>query len=186
MRIRDVKGFSLIEAITVVMILTLVSAVIYSAFAAQTAVSVRETGNTHAQNDVRTALERMVREIQSAGFDPQGTGLFGFVETDPEQVQFTTDANRDGILQLTPSENRGFDLSNGALRAWLGGFSWRTLARNVESLSFVYLDALGQPTSVQSAVRRVDISIGVRSTGWSPGMNAELRTVTGTAFVRNS
>lgn len=183
--IRGASGFSLIEVTIVVAILSGMSAVLYSAFAAQTAVRIRETGNTIAQNDARSALERMIREIQSAAFDPRATSLFGFIKTVPEQVRFTTDGNRDGLLQTTPDENRGFDLSNGTIRAWLGGSSWHTLATNVESLSFVYLDAVGQPTKVKSAIRQINISIGIRSAGWSPGMSAELRTLTGTAFVRN-
>ncbi len=181
---RAVFGFSLIEVTIVLAILSGVSAVLYSAFAAQTATQVRETGNAIAQNDARSALERMIRDIQSAGFDPQAKNSFGFLTIDPDQVQFTTDANRDGQLQ-TPDEDRGFDLSNGSLRAWLGGSSWRTLVTRVETLSFAYLDAVGQPTNVKSAIRQVTISIGIRSAGWSPGMNPALRTLTGTAYVRN-
>lgn len=184
-RAADRRGFSLVEMAMVVAIVSGLSAVLYSAFAVQNATAIREGGNTLAENDARGALDRMVRELQTAGFDPRGSGSFKFGVTEASEVRFTTDANQDGILQAGAAENRGFALSGGVLRTWLGGRSWRTLASGVESLEFAYLDARGQPTSYEPAIRAVTVSIGVRSAGKSPGATAALRTLTGTAILRN-
>jgi prepilin-type N-terminal cleavage/methylation domain-containing protein len=175
------RGFSLIEMTVVIGMLSGISAVLYSAFAAQAATRARETGNVIAQNDVRGAVERMVREIQSAGFDPCGTAGAGFLALEDGVIRFSTDTNRDCSLELSAGEYRGFELSEGKLRAWLGAAASSTVVTGVESLHFDYLDALGAPTLAPSAVREVRITVGVEASSANPSV----KRLTGTAYIRN-
>lgn len=179
------QGFTLMELIVGMALLSGITASLFYGYAVQSWTANRENANAMASNQIRTAMERVVRELQSAGFDPTSSGAFGFIQADAATVRFTTDANRDGVLQTTREENHGFSLSGGTLRTWLSGTSWTTLATGVQSLAFTYLDASGQTTTSLSAIREVVVTAGILAQGRSPGMPASLRTLTGIAYLRN-
>lgn len=184
------SGFSLIEMIVVAAILSGISAVLYSAFALQSHTMLREGGNAVTQSEIRTVVERMVRELQSAGFDPRGTGRFGLIEAGGQVVRFSTDGNRDGAVEESNREKRGFDLQGSELRAWLGAdpanpASWQKLVRGVEELWLEYLDAQGRPTDHLPSIRRIELRLRVRSQGESPTIEPALKTLIATIYLRN-
>lgn len=183
-------GFSAIELAVVMGISSGMSAAMYYTFAVQSWTSNRENANAMAQNAIRVAIERMVREIQTSGFDPTGknatvVNTFGFQQTDEHTIRFTTDTNRNG-LNTDGGEDRGFTFSNGAIAATSGGTTTTTLATGVQSLTFTYLDALGQAVTTPSAIREVKITATIVAKGRTPSMAPSVHTLVGTSFLRNA
>lgn len=182
---RDQCGFTFLELIVTSAIATGVATMLYGIFAMHGHTMRREQGNTVAQDRARLVIDEMVRALQLAGLDPRQTGGFGFLETTPTRVRFTADVSGDGVLQSGAMENRGFRFEGGALSAWGGGGSWRRLTGDVEMLDIVYLDALGQPTTLDTAIREIEIALRLRSSGRSPGVEPRAVEVRGRVYLRN-
>jgi len=183
-------GTTLMELTVVMGISSAISAAMYYTFAVQTWTSARENANSMAQNQVRQGIERMVREIQLAGFDPTDANAanpnrFGFQTIDSHTIEFTTDTDKDGALDGA-TEDRGFTFSNGTIYATLEGSPTSALATGVQSLSYTYLDVFGNATTIASEVREVKITATLVAQGRSPQMAASVHTLVGYSYTRNS
>jgi type II secretory pathway component PulJ len=177
------------ELAVVMGISSTVSAAMYYTFAVQSWTSNRENANSMSQNQARQAIERMVREIQLAGYDPTDANTananrFGFQTIDAQTIRFTTDTNKNGVVDGA-TENRGFTLSNGTVYATSQGSMTSALASGVQALSFTYLDVFGNTTSTAADVREVKITATLVSRGRAPQLAASAHTLVGYSFTRN-
>jgi len=75
-----------------------------------------------AQQDARIALDRMVRELREAGYDPRAAGIAAVLVAEPARVVFQRDLDGDGAVDPT-SERVAFLLRAGdsVLRRDAGG-----------------------------------------------------------------
>jgi type IV pilus assembly protein PilW len=160
-------GFSLMEMMVAMAITSIVFAGIYTAYRSQVGSYVGQEDVVEMQQNIRNAMYYMQRSVRMSGFDPQRTGLMGFVTnfpapfdtlgatSDSNTIAFTSDDSANGDLTDDPdSELIAYRLNANQLQklafiagplpgTWLP--SWETVAENIDALDFVYLDGDDPP-----------------------------------------
>ncbi len=123
------------------------------------------------QQTARAALDIMAREIRMAGYDPMGVNRdvdpsndFYGLSYHPTKLHVRADLNGNGVL--TDSKESIvylYDDSTSTLRRKVGKGGRQPVAEHIESLTFSYRDALGQPTTHTPSIRAVDVQVTARS-----------------------
>jgi type IV pilus assembly protein PilW len=163
---RDVGGFTLIELMVSMAIGLAVLAAIAGTFTAQTRQNTAEEQIGQMQQNVRGALDLMIREIQMAGYKPAGGSFNGIQTSTATTLRIKLDLDSSGVETdgTTDDISYSFDSSTGLITRTLNNpGSSATLADNVTAFSFTYLDANGSSTTTNTAVRRITISITART-----------------------
>jgi Tfp pilus assembly protein PilW len=114
-----------------------------------------------SQQSARVALERMVKELRDAGYDPAAAGIDAVVAAEPARVTFQRDLNGNGAVDPT-SERVTFVLRAGdsVLRRDAGAGA-QPLAEHVRRLAFTYFDGAGAETSDPREVTSIRIHLEV-------------------------
>lgn len=172
---RGLGGFTLVELIVSMAIGLVVVAAIAQTFTVQTRQNSAEEQLGQMQQNVRGALDLMIREIQMAKYDPSGSafppGTYG-VTYSPSQLQIISDMDGNGTLDTSTSgsvENiiYAYDSANLRLTRQLGsGGTAQIVADNVTAFTVAYYDADGNAvtSSANSAdIRKVTITITART-----------------------
>ncbi len=152
----------------------IVMAGVYSAYYSQQKSFVVQDEVAEMQQNLRSAMFFMAREIRMAGCNPTGGAIAGFVTANANTTNFTMDLRgkdpddpADGDT-ADPNENVTYTLgdSNGdgiieILRDTGGG--QQPVAENIDALDFQYLDDTGAITASLTAIRSVQITIVART-----------------------
>jgi len=173
----DKKGFTAVELLISLAILSLALGSIYSLCMSFIKMSTSEGVKTKVQQNVRSSLDMVARDIRMAGLDPRGTGIFGITTALPQRIRFTADRDMDGELD-DPDETDGIDetdleqieysydgsdLLEMLLYKADGDLVVRDkLVDDVSNLAFQYYDTDGQTTSDPDEVRTVEIMMTIR------------------------
>ena len=114
-----------------------------------------------AQQSARIAVERMAKELRSAGYDPTAAGIAPVVLAEPTRVAFQWDLDGDGVVDAT-RERVTYLLRPGEtiLRRDAGGGA-QPIINGVEQFVLTYFDAAGAPTTDPAAVAAIRIRIDV-------------------------
>jgi len=161
------KGFTVIEVMITIAILSILFGTVYQTFASFNRGYTTESVVAGVQQKTRISVEFMVQDIRLAGLDPLGTAGAGITFASTTSIQFSADRDMDGELD-DPDLSDGTDESdleqmaytydgNSLLEMILynsGGIDSSTrLLDNVSGLTFAYLDAadndLIDPISLQ-------------------------------------
>ena len=165
-------GFTLVELMVSMAISLAVLAAIAGTFTAQTRQNSAEEQLGQMQQNVRGALDLMIREIHMAGYKPAG-GVFNGIQTSSATtLRIKLDLDSSGVETdgTTDDISYAFDSSTGLISRTLNNTgSTATLADNVTAFSFTYLDANGTSTTTNTAVRRITINITARTAKPDPG-----------------
>ncbi len=152
------SGFTLIELLIAMAITGVVSTAIFTVFQSQQNSYIVQEDTAVMQQNLRAAMELMVREIRMAGYDPQNIGGLGILNVTPRDInnsidttitgngaiRISADFNDDGVLGggetisfsvfdfpvAAPDGNQDLARNNGGGR--------QLLAENIEALSFAY------------------------------------------------
>lgn len=174
MKHADNKGFTLIELLVAMAIASIVMAAVVSAYQLQVRGKNTQEAVTDMNQTARAALEVMTNEIRSAGLDPLdalpiGAGIMTAAANqlriimdigDGVSLQSdgdTADANEDVTYSLYVDGD-----GNQHLGRDTGGGN-QPLARNVDALDFVYLDATGNPTGILANIRSLQLTLVARA-----------------------
>ncbi len=163
------SGLSLIELIVAMGLSLAVLAGAYNLFKSQTRVHLIHNQVMGLQDSARFAFDSIVRDLQMAGYDAEGSRVFGITAyedsdfafndestlslTVTNQIYFTTDSDGDSEIDNNSSERFGYRLNSGNLESASistadGSISsWDILIDNVETLSFVYTYSNGTLSS---------------------------------------
>jgi prepilin-type N-terminal cleavage/methylation domain-containing protein len=182
------KGFTMIELMIAMVVSLLALAAIYSTFLAQHRSYQVQNETADMQQNIRAAMYYMQREIRMAGNDPFNTDNFGFGSgtstANANVIQFTEDIddgagggpdgvfngpdgvlNGDDTIQYNLADPDG-DGVNDLFRNNV------MVARNIDAIDFVYLDAAGAPLNsggggvsppLYSQIRSVEITVVART-----------------------
>lgn len=171
-RIRGVGGFTLVEMMVSMAISLVVLAAIAGTFTVQTRQNSAEEQIGQMQQNVRGALDLMIREIQMAGYKPAG-GSFNGIETSTSttlRIKLDLNSSGDETDEATDDISYSFDSSTGLITRTLNNTgSSATVADNITAFSFTYLDANGASTTTNTAVRKITINITARTEKPDPG-----------------
>jgi type IV pilus assembly protein PilW len=159
-------GFTLIEVLMCIAILSVLFGTIYRTFDTFNRSYANENVKAGVQQKSRIGIDLLARDIRLAGLDPLGTSNAGFnpANTSSTSIQFTADLNYDGNLD-DPFEDIIYALNGNLLQQTtdLGsGPVTATLLDNVTALTFTYLDQadnlLPEPVATDQ-IRTVIISL---------------------------
>jgi prepilin-type N-terminal cleavage/methylation domain-containing protein len=152
-------GFTLVEVMMVIAIVSIVFGSVYRSFDIFNRSYTTENVKAGVQQKTRIGVDLMARDIRLAGLDPLGLTNAGFISggTNSASIQFSADHNYDGDLD-DPFENITYALNGSILEQTsdLGsGPVAATLLDNVTDLTFTYLDATDTPLAEPVAVDEI-------------------------------
>jgi type IV pilus assembly protein PilW len=173
-------GFTLIELLVSMVIGLTILAGVATTFTLHTRQNTAEEQIAQMQQNVRAALDLMVREIQMAKYNPLGSafpsGTYG-VTYSATQLQIQADMDGSGVLSTTTCDPADGTTMENIIYAWDSanlritrrcgsGGTAEVLADNITDFNFSYYDANG--TAVSSSansgnIRKVTINITGRT-----------------------
>lgn len=202
------KGFSLVELLVYTLIFGIASTAMYTLFISNSKSASSQENTMEMTQDLRGAMDLLMREIRMSGFDPTESTNAGFIsdandlyDTDSDSIHFTMDYDEDGALTGSNEDiNYYLYIQDGIQKIGRRTGSAGTpdpVAEYVTSLSFVYYDATGSQITPGgshpaftatnlSNIRSVQISI----TAETPNADAitgqkKTRTMTSRVRIRN-
>jgi type IV pilus assembly protein PilW len=162
-------GFTLIEVMVSMTIGLVVLAAVAGTFTVQLRQNSAEEQLAQMQQDVRGALDLMVREIEMAGFKPAGVAVNGIATSTATTLRIKLDLDSSGVTTDGATDDISYTYSSGVLTRTLNNpASSATLADNLTLFSFSYLDANGAATTTSTAVRRITINITAQTARADP------------------
>ncbi|HSM75405.1 MAG TPA: prepilin-type N-terminal cleavage/methylation domain-containing protein, partial [Desulfobacterales bacterium] len=166
-------GFTLVELLVAMAAASIVMVAVVSAYQVQVRSKNTQEVLTDMNQTARAALEIMTHEIRMAGCDPTLTAGAGILIANPNELRFSMDIvdpaapeefrfRADG-LTTGPNENVHYAINaDGHLGRDTGG-GLQPLARNVNAVDIVYLDADGNVTAALDEIRAIQVTIVARA-----------------------
>lgn len=201
-------GFAVLEFLIASTIFIIVVLAVYLMYETNQATFAKGEKDADLQQNARVAMDRIIRELRMAGFDPQAaiiptpcataiqsataTSIRFITNTDedatPERVEYTYDSRQKKIKREAWPSLTG----SNCFDDWSSSGGAKSLAEKISSVTFVYRDASNAcipnadctPGTVAAAdlgnIRRITISITASDT--LP--NQEIRSYTMTSEVK--
>ena len=142
------RGFTLVEMVLALAISTIVLAAVYSVFTIANKNFTTQNAAANVQQNLRSAIRLMARDIRHAGLDPSGSDNFGITYASQSKIRFTMDRDTyNGIVDEANLEEITYDFQNDQDQVvqtlYEGKPSENTAAliRNITNLNFSYRDA---------------------------------------------
>jgi type IV pilus assembly protein PilW len=164
---RKTAGFTLIELLVSMVIGLMVLAGVATTFTVHTRQNTAEEQIAQMQQNVRGALDLMVREIKMAGYKPNGGTVTG-VTYSASQLEIQADMDGNGSINTASGSEEdiiyAYDNVNFQITRKLGSSGTaQLLADNVTAFTFSYLDVNGSATTTSASIRKLSISIMART-----------------------
>ena len=145
MRHNNQKGFTLVELMVAITLMSMTLAAFYAVFTVQTRSLNAQDHRLEAQQYARAVLDLMIREIRSAGYFPGSActtpaHTLGIVAADEENLQFVQDADGDNTC-VSANENitYAYDFTNKNVTRAADGAPAEVLTDgNAVAFQFVY------------------------------------------------
>lgn len=177
----SLTGFTATEVLIAIAIVSIVVMGIFTLYIGQHSGYVHQREILQLQQQMRVALNKIVKEVRMAGYDPKETNettpdTFGIGRAWRNSIYFTSDADEDG--EVDTNENYAFRLRQSARsgnrvqysnNAKLGSsdpttwqnLTWKSRLAPVEAvdLTFIYYDAKGAVTYGKKNIRSVKITL---------------------------
>ena len=177
------QGFTMVELLVAMVVSLLALAAIYSTFLAQHRSYQVQEEAAEMQQNIRTAMYYMQREIRMAGSNPFKSlplSAFGITAAGQNSIRFTEDVRSgippvkgppDGFVNINnvPDEDityalNGTDLVRTDNNIPIGNPNRdQVVAQNIDWLDFVYLKDDGTVTATLADIRSVEITIVART-----------------------
>ena len=135
----------------------------------------------------QTAMELVTRELRTAGMNPTDA-TFVPVTYNPSQLEIRADLNGNGTTDTSTDPNEhliyAYDSVNKRITRDTGGGA-QPFVDNIQAFTFQYLDSAGNSTTVNSAIRQLQVTITARTATPDPTYTANqgYRTFTVTSLI---
>ena len=156
----DRHGYTLVELMVVLFLTTVATVGMYKAYVLYSTAAAVEDQVVELQQNSRVAMQRLVRDLRMAGYDPLGTAGAGFVTATASKVSFTYDKNGSGVIDSGETITYQYDSTTDPDLELDG----KALISTVSALYFVYYDENGTVATNNAEIRSVDIAILIRTT----------------------
>ncbi len=169
------SGFTLVEVLVAMAIGAVVMTSVMTSFYSQHKTYQVQDELLSMQQNLRSAMDLMSRDIRMAGFDPSGSAGAGIVDASDDEIEFTMDLDEnDSVDGTNGSDNDEWvlytlDTDDSIGRQTKSSGSWGALqpvAENFDGLEFYYILENGtmalNPSSVDD-IRGVQISLLART-----------------------
>jgi len=166
------QGFTLTELLVAMVIAGVVAAGIYSTFYSQHKSYMTQEEVVSMQQNLRSAMHLIEREIRMAGCDPTGTAGAGIQTAQANTIRITMDLTDDAGTgrpdgdTTDPGEDIIYTLSdmdadgdNDLARNDVNASGNVLMAENIDALNFVYLDETPATTATLPEIRSVQIAM---------------------------
>lgn len=150
-------GFTLIEMLVALLILSIVAGVAYGIFGSLSKSFTTQDVAAKTQQNLRIGIDFMTRDIRMAGLDPLDTADAGIVDATATAFRFTADKNMDGDVD-DPAEDVTYRLNGNKLEL-IDDQGAVTLNENITDFEFIYFDTDGAATTVVQNIRSVGITL---------------------------
>jgi type IV pilus assembly protein PilW len=162
------KAFTLLELmVALVMALLLIGGTIFAAqYSSRTYRAQERTSD--AQQNIRSAMDMMVRDIRMAGYDPLSSDAgrnsdLNILTADPTQLRFTLDRNNSGFVEASAQEDVTYTLNGSEIRRITdlndAAKDDQPFVDGVSALTFTYLDSDAQVTATTAEIAMIDVTI---------------------------
>ncbi len=152
------RGFTLAELLVGLFVSGIVMTTILSAYYTQNkSYAVQDQLAAMVQN-LRAAMDIMIRETRMAGYDPTGNADARIVAADPTYLTITEDMDGDG--SISSDENITYSLADSDVDGDNDlERNSNLIAENIDALNFVYLDENDASTTDPSEIRSIQITM---------------------------
>jgi type IV pilus assembly protein PilW len=144
-KLYNTAGFTLIELLIAMAITGIVTAAIYAAFHSQQKSYLIQEDVADMQQNLRSGMDLMAREIRMAGFDPSTTLNTGITDASATSMTFTADDGTNTVIGTLPVLGGGtdtyiysYDNVNSTLDRDINGSGGQPAAENIEAIGFAY------------------------------------------------
>jgi prepilin-type N-terminal cleavage/methylation domain-containing protein len=143
--LKNNRGFTLVEMVLALAISTIVLAAVYSVFTIADKNFTTQNAAANVQQNLRSAIRLMARDIRHAGLDPSGSDNFGITYASQSKIRFTMDRDTfNGTVDEANWEEITYDFQGNQVMQTLyeGKSSENTAAliNSVTNLNFSYFD----------------------------------------------
>ena len=162
------RGFTIIELVVGLAISLILLGVAVKIFLVQQrSYSVQEQLSEMQQN-IRSAMDIIVRETKMAGYDPTGADFDG-ITYDTSQLRILADLTGNGDTADT-DEDIIYSYDTTDLQIERNG-SGNPIAENITGFTFSYLDANGASTTTSDEIRQIRVTITGRTDKPDPDLD---------------
>lgn len=169
-KMKDQKGFSLIELMIVIAILSVLGTAIYMFFTNISNKSTIERSVSTTQQKARLTVEVIARDIRMLGLDPTGQADAGLVLAGVNSLIFSADLNYDGAIN-DPYERISYSIVNGNLimstAVLAAGADPNDTNAAVEQLDLIMLSNLNTTDLRFRYFNRNDVEIAAANAVWN-------------------
>jgi prepilin-type N-terminal cleavage/methylation domain-containing protein len=144
----DVRGFTLVEMVLALAISTIVLAAVYSVFTIANKNFTTQSAAASAQQNLRSAIRLMARDIRHAGLDPSDSDNFGITYASASKIRFTIDSGPfNGDVDEANWEEITYDFQGNQIMQTLyetvttSTADTAALISNITNLNFGYFDS---------------------------------------------
>jgi prepilin-type N-terminal cleavage/methylation domain-containing protein len=154
------NGFTLAELLVAMVVGLLVMTAAYATYMTQSRSYKTNEAVTALQQNLRSAMYHLERELRMAGYNPSvsGTVSFGFTNIAEDTVTFTMDSNGNGVLDTTETITYARDGTNNTLTRNAGAGA-QDLALDITDFALVYINENGAAAGSANDVRAVNVSL---------------------------
>ncbi len=173
-------GFTMVELVVGLAIgLILLGVAVKIFLVQQRAYNVQEQLSEMQQN-IRSAMDMIVRETKMAGYNPTGATFDGIeYDATKTQLRILADLNGDGTTTATTNENITYQYFNiddddyplQIKRKGSTNDSFQPLAENIHAFAIEYYDANGDTTTTSTDIRQIEIKITGRTDKTDPDLD---------------
>ena len=148
----NLRGFTLVEMVLALAISTIVLAAVYSVFTIANKNFTTQNVAANVQQNLRSAIRLMARDIRHAGLDPSDSDNFGITYASQSKIRFTMDSisgsgDFNGIVDEANWEEITYDFQGNQVMQTLyetvttSTADTAALISNITNLNFAYFDA---------------------------------------------
>ena len=156
------KGFTVAEFLVAFALLSVMLAVMVKLFILINQYNTTQNAAASVQQVVRTGIDILTQNIRMAGFNPLKIGDVG-IKSDfsADNIRFSFDLDSDGNIVDDEEIRFFFDDEDQKLKKQKRDGNQITLIDNVTDMQFSYLDIDDNPTTDQTDIKTVEVSLTV-------------------------